>query len=198
MNLFLIVLSLIFFHGNSISGADDTELEAIDVVSTLKTSSPDCDLRTFVKHNEDYTAFVSDVKTYCSSDSKKQNRLLCNMLAYELKKACRSDKSGRPSPVIYLRKSTPKEICFPSSIKATSEWILNALTKNGQKQIDVTADDLCQKVTNDETTFQLAKFFYRAAPHVRNADLAKTSKGRRILLTEDFHEWVIHFWNVSG
>ncbi|CAF1109434.1 unnamed protein product [Adineta ricciae] len=176
MNLFLIVLSLIFFHGNSISGADDNELEAIDVLSAIKTTSPDCDLRTFVKHNDDYTAFSGDLKTYCGSDSKKQNRILCNMIAYELKKACQFDKDGRPSPVIYSKKSTPKEICFSTTIQLTNQWIWNVLTNNGQKQIDVTAKELCDKVANDETTRQLARFFYRAAPHVRNSDLSTTSK----------------------
>ncbi|CAF1482381.1 unnamed protein product [Adineta ricciae] len=176
MNLLPIVLSLIFFHGNSISGADDNELKAIDVLSTIKTTSPECDLRAFVKHKDDYTAFSADLKTYCASDSKKENRILCHMIAYELKKACQFDKDGRPSPVIYSKKSTPKEICFSKTIQLTNQWIWNAITNNGQKQIDVTVKELCNKVADDEATRQLARFFYRAAPHVRNLDLSTTSK----------------------
>ncbi|UJR29301.1 hypothetical protein I4U23_010515 [Adineta vaga] len=176
MNLFLIVLSLILFNGNLIFGANDDELEAIDVLATLKSSSPTCDLHFFVKNENDFKALNSDLAKLCpASGSKKQCRILCNMVAYELKKACKLDEKLRPSKVIYTNKMTAQEICNLKNIQLTNQWIFKAITNNEEKQIGVTAKDLCTKVTSDEDALPLARFFYKAATRVRQSELSKTA-----------------------
>ena len=54
MNFFIVGLTLIFLHGNCVFGVQTEDLGPIDVLATLKTKVPDCDLHTFVKSDKDY------------------------------------------------------------------------------------------------------------------------------------------------
>jgi hypothetical protein len=173
MNLFIIISALILFHGNYIYGVDTDELDGIDVLTTLKSTAPKCDLLSFVKTKNDYKSLIKDLNEYCStSDSLKQYRILCHMLLYELTKACKLPSDSRPSQAVYTTDIPAETICKPKKIQLTNKWIWRKITNNGKKQIGVTAKGLCTKVTSDSNTIHLARFFYKIAPHVRQADLS--------------------------
>jgi len=178
MNLFIIILSLILFHENYIYGLDTEGLNGIDVLATLKAKVPNYDLHDFVKSDQDYKELTGDLNTYCStSDTSKSYSLICNMIAYELTKACEISPGSRPSKAMYKVETTPTDICAKKNIQLTNEWIWNKITNNGEKKIGVNADQLCTKVTSDTKTLRLARFFYKIAPLVRKYDLSKQSKG---------------------
>ena len=169
---------MILFYGNYISGADTEEFDGIDVLKVLKSRVPKCDLHSFVKTEDDYKSLTEDLNKYCStSDSTKQYRILCHMLLYELRKACKLPADSRPSQAIYTTKDTAEKICKTRNLQLTNQWIWKRITNNGQKQTDVNFNDLCTKVTSDPNTLQLARFFYKIAPRVRQADLSKQNKG---------------------
>jgi hypothetical protein len=177
MNLFIIILSLILFHGNYIYGLDSVRLTAIDVLATLK-KIPNCDLSEFIKSNDDYKLLADDLNNYCTkSDTSKQYVLICRMVFYELKKACGLSVDSRPSKAIYRIEESSKEICNKKSIQLTNQWIWSKITNNGEKNIGINAEDLCTKVTSDTNTIRLARFFYKIAPRVRQNDLQKAKKG---------------------
>jgi hypothetical protein len=174
MNLFVIVLSLILFHGYDIYGLDNSELSAVNVIEKLKTKAPNCDLHSFVQSEKDYKTLIDDLNQYCSlSDSAKQYQLLCNMIYYELKRACVLPNELRPSKALYIAPTSSDAICRLKNIQLTNEWIFNKITSNGRKQINVKQTDLCKTVTTDPNTLRLARFFYKIAPRVRQADLSK-------------------------
>jgi len=178
MNLFIIISALILFHGNYIYGLDTEELDGIDVLTTLKSTAPKCDLLTFVKTKTDYKSLTKDLSEYCStSDSLKQYRILCHMLLYELTKACKLPEESRPSQALYTTDTSAETICRPKTIQLTNKWIWRRITNNGKKRIGVMSKGLCDKVTSDSNTIHLARFFYKIAPRVRQADLSKQNKG---------------------
>jgi hypothetical protein len=177
MNLFIIILSFILFNENYIDGLNSEGSTCVDVLGTLKTI-PNCDLQNYVKSETDYKQLTNDLTNYCStSDTSKQNTLICCMLSYELKKACGLSGEALPSKAVYKIDSTSAEICGKKNVKLTSEWILKKITNNGKNDFGVTADDLCTKVTSDTNTLRLARFFYKVAPRVRQDDLSKQNKG---------------------
>jgi len=170
MNLFIIILSLVFFHGNYIYGLNSEGLTGINVLEAL-LKLPNCYLSDFVKSEDDSKLLADDLKTYCTtSDTSKQYVLICRMVFYELKKACKLSVNSRPSKAIYQIQESSKEICGKKSIPLTNEWIWNKITHNGEKNIGVKAEDLCTKVTSDTNTIRLARFFYKIAPRVRHND----------------------------
>lgn len=178
MNFFLIILSLIIFDGNYIYGLETKGLNGIDVLATLKSNAPTCNLRDFVKSDQDHKKLNDDLSAYCSiSETLKEYRLICRMLAYELKKACKLSSESRPSPAIYTTPETSADICKRKNVLLTNEWILSKITKDGGKKIGVNANDLCDKVTSDKNTIQLARFAYKIAPRLRQDDLSKQNKG---------------------
>jgi len=178
MHFFIISLSLILFHGIHIYGLENDGLDAIDVLATLKKNVPNCDLHLFVKSDKEYQKLNEDLQTYCSgSETSKQYALICQMLAYELEKACGLPSNLRPTQAVYDIQLKASQVCGLKNVLFTSQWILNKLTNNGQKKISVNPDELCTKVTNDANTIRLARFFYKTAPRVRQTDLPKRDKG---------------------
>ncbi|CAF3537949.1 unnamed protein product [Adineta steineri] len=176
MNLFLIFLALILFHENYIFGLETEEIKGINVLKKLKNDLPDCDLHDFVKSENDYKSLNDDLKTHCTtSASNKQFRTLCHMLCYELTVACKVPAESRPSKAIYTTKVTASELCGTKRIDKTNEWIAKKVLNSEQKQI-ISSNGLCTKITSDENALPLARFFYKIAPRVREADLAKQNK----------------------
>lgn len=174
MKLFIIILSAILFHRNYISGIESEELSSIDVIATLKAKDPDCKLQSFVISDDDYTKLESDLTTYCStSDSTKQNALICRMVHYELEKACKLSIASRPTKSRYIIDNLSAEICKANNVPITSDWILNKITQNGKINIGVTAAELCPQVASNKDTLRLTRFFYKIAPRVRKSDVPK-------------------------
>jgi len=170
MNLFIIILSLVFFYGNYIYGLDSEGLTGIDVLKALKRI-PNCDLSDFVQSEDDSKLLADDLKTYCTtSDTSKQYVLICRMVYYELKKGCKLSGSSHPSKAIYRTEESSKKICGKKPIQSTNQWIWEKITNNGENNIGVEAKDLCTKVTSDTNTIRLARFFYKIAPRVRHND----------------------------
>ncbi|CAF5169592.1 unnamed protein product, partial [Rotaria sp. Silwood1] len=149
------------------------ELIGIDVLTKLKNTSPDCDLRDFLINLNESKLLHDDLSKYCSSsDAEKQYRILCHMLSYELEIGCRLPTKSRPSKVLYAIQKSSKQICDKSNIQMTNKWIWNRITNDGQKQIGVESNALCPKVTSDTDVLRLARFFYQIAPFIRTADLS--------------------------
>ena len=176
MNFFVIILSLILFHGYDIYGLGNQELATVDVLEKLKADAPNCELRGFVQSKKDYEELSADLKQFCSSIQDKKYTLLCNMLYYEIKRACELPPASRPSPGLYDIQTTATDICNIKRIELTNDWILNKITNNGEIQIAATKKDLCKTVTSDASALRLARFFYKRAARVRQADLLKRGK----------------------
>ncbi|CAF4187242.1 unnamed protein product [Rotaria sp. Silwood2] len=178
MNLFIIIFTLILFHGNYIYGLETGELDGIDVLTVFKNKAGTCKLRNFVRSETDFTLLTDDLNKYCSSsDSVKQYRILCHMISYELEKACALPPDLRPAKPKYATNDSSAQICSMLNLNATNEWIWNRITNNGQKQIGVDSKNLCAKITADTDTLRLARFFYKIAPRVRNADSSQQGEG---------------------
>ncbi|CAF2960104.1 unnamed protein product [Rotaria sp. Silwood2] len=179
MNLFIIIFTLILFHGNYIYGLETGELDGIDVLTVFKNKAGTCKLRNFVRSETDFTLLTDDLNKYCSSsDSVKQYRILCHMISYELEKACALPPDLRPAKPKYATNDSSAQICSMLNLNATNEWIWNRITNNGQKQIGVDSKNLCAKITADTDTLRLARFFYKIAPRVRNADSSQQGEGK--------------------
>ena len=179
MNLFIIIASLILFYENYIYGFETQELNGIDVLAALKSKVENCDLKSFVSSNNDYTLLVDNLKNYCSlEESVKQYRLLCYMLSYALEKACRlKDKSRLPKIEYATSLPSLEEICGKRWMTLTSQWIWNTITDHRRKQNDINSTNLCLAVTNNNSTRRLAAFFYKIGRVVRKADGSQQDKG---------------------
>ena len=173
-NLLLISLTLIFFNGSIVFGLENPPLESIDVLEMLAKKSADCQLRAFVKSDKDHQKVNDDLKTYCSTS--KDYALICQMIAYELEKACQLPSNKRPSSALYDIQTDSTEICNKGGVESTDQWIAQKLS-NPEKKITIDSKDLCQRVTTDPKTIQLARFFYKIAPRVRKADSSDQNKG---------------------
>ncbi|CAM4802505.1 unnamed protein product [Rotaria magnacalcarata] len=180
-NSLVVILSLIIFHGKYIFGLGAEELKDINVLAKLNNITAGCDLHDFLQLDSDFKKLSDDLTEYCSPlKSVKQYRILCHMLSYELEKACALPAKSRPSKAVYTSKTSAKEICAKKNIQLTNQWIWNKLTNNGQKDIGITAKYLCSSVTSDMATRRLARFFYKIAPLIREADSSQqaTDKGQ--------------------
>lgn len=174
-NLVLISLTLIFFNGCISLGLETAQLDSIDVLETLKKKVPDCQIRMFVKSDKDHQKLTDDLKTYCSTT--KEYALLCQMMAYELEKACQLPSTKRPSPALYDIKADSSDICTKGGVESTDQWIAQKLS-NQEKKITIDSKNLCQQVTTDAKTIHLARFFYKIAPRVRKSDSSDPNKGQ--------------------
>lgn len=177
MNLFVIVLSLVLFYGSYIYALESEELSGVDVLAELEAKVPVCNLTRFVQTPNDYNELKADLQKYCAvSISLKQHRILCNMLSYQLQKACGLSEQRGPSPAKYTTKVSAQQVCLMRNMMATNLWIWKRITNNGNKQIGVTAEELCNRVASQPETLRLARFFYKTAPRVRVAD-TQNNKG---------------------
>jgi hypothetical protein len=178
MNLFVILLSFILFNGNYIYGSDADETNGIDVLGTLKTQAPNCDLHKFVNPEDEFKALNDDLTKYCStSDSSKQYKILCRMILIELTQACALSSKSRSVSTKYSSKTSASAICQYKNIQMTNKWIWKKLTSDEQKQIGDSSKDICTKITKYTDTIQLARFFYKIGTGVRKAELSVQNKG---------------------
>ncbi|CAF3428110.1 unnamed protein product [Rotaria socialis] len=177
-NSLVVILSLILFHGKYIFGLGTEKFKAINVLAKLNNTAAGCDLHDFLRLDSDFKNLSDDLTKYCSpSKLVKRFRILCHMLSYELEIACALPAKSRPSKALYTSNTSAKEICDRKNIQLTNQWIWDKLTNGGQKDIGITAKYLCDSVTNYTVTLRLARFFYKIAPLIRQADLSQQASG---------------------
>ena len=147
-----------------------------DVLARLKAKAPGCDLKSLVVDEANWKLLEEDLTKYCSASPKEllQNSVvLCRALYYELKASCPLTDAARPTPTKYETKKTAGEICSAKSTPLTTEWIWKKL-KLDNSTVELTKENFCSKLAEPDETRQLVRFFYRIAPHIRRAELAKT------------------------
>ncbi|CAM4890645.1 unnamed protein product [Rotaria socialis] len=178
-NSLVVILSLILFHGKYIFGLGTEKFKAINVLAKLNNTAAGCDLHDFLRLDSDFKNLSDDLTKYCSpSKLVKRFRILCHMLSYELEIACALPAKSRPSKALYTSNTSAKEICDRKNIQLTNQWIWDKLTNGGQKDIGITAKYLCDSVTNYTVTLRLARFFYKIAPLIRQADLSQQASDK--------------------
>jgi hypothetical protein len=166
----MIVFILILFSGIYLSNGN--QVTGVDIFQQLKSKNISCDLHDFIKpadHSDDeYQLLKQDLTKYCSNSSSYQ--LLCHMIFIEIEIACLVPNASRPSPMKYTSDHRSKHICSLNKISLTNDWIWGKLSSNEKQQIGSTPTDLCSKITSNNETLRLVKFFYKIAPRIRRFD----------------------------
>ena len=175
MALLTVASILSFIAGCTVFGLNTDQGTGIDVLKTLQSKRPSCDLHGFVKPTEnsedEYNALLADLTEHCSaSQAIEHYRILCHMLLVELDIGCSLPKKSRPTPTLYQLSSTPIQICSKKKIAYTSGWIWKKLSDRQRSQLGVSSVQLCSVLTSTNKTLRLVAFFYKIAPRIRQAD----------------------------
>jgi hypothetical protein len=160
----MIIFVLILICGINLLNGNETA--GIDISQQLKSKNISCDLHEFVKMNnnsdDEYQLLKQDLTKYCFDSTSYS--LICQMLFIKLRFACILPNSSRPSPTKYSIDPQFKPNCSTRKVVLINNWIWTKLSSDEKQQIGSSPNDICPKITANNETLRLVKFFYKLPP----------------------------------